>query len=346
MDLATAGLVQEMLLQDIAEIEARRKYNEVEGQQADNVVSFDLLKAELQRVGTTISDRRLAESVALAVSQDQAIISRMQREEAIATRDHQLARKLGNLPETRPDRNRVQQIRVENLSENFAKLNVSHQDVYFFDEVNDSSTASGSGSRSTSASASGSGSSLLSKGKEVATVETVSKKFCVICDEEHHLYDILQAPCDHYYCRFCFHDLVDASTRDESLYPPRCCQQVIPLSLADGFLEKDLLVLFQRKGVEYTTLDRTYCINVACGEFIPLECIRLGVATCPSCQQKTCSMCKNMPHIDSECPEDADEQSVDALAKAEKWARCPSCKRRIELDIGCNHMTYGTALVQ
>lgn len=336
MDLTTADLVQEMLLQDIADIEARRKNSEVEGQQPDDVVSFDLLKAELQRMGTTISDRRLAASVALAVSQDEAIISRMQREDAIALRDHQLARRLGGMPETRPEDRRAQQIRVENLSENFAKLNVLHQDVYFFDEVDISSAATGSGSESASAA----GSSASFKGKEL---DTVPMQVCVICDEENHLYDVLQAPCDHFYCRFCFHSLVEASTRDESLFPPRCCLEVIPLSLAEGFLGKDLLELFEKKGVEYTTLDRTYCVNAACGEFIPLNCIRLGVATCPSCQQKTCSMCKNLPHIDSECPEDADEQSVDALAKAEKWARCSSCTRRIELVIGCNHITYGRA---
>jgi hypothetical protein len=330
MDLTTAGLVQEMLLQDIADIEARRKNSEVEGQQPDDVVSFDLLKAELQRMGTTISDRRLAASVALAVSQDEAIISRMQREDAIALRDHQLARQLGDMPETRPDDLRAQQIHVENRSENFAKLNVLHQDVYFVDEVDIFSAASGSGS----------GSSALSKGKDV---DTVPMQVCVICNEENHLYDVLKAPCGHFYCRYCFHSLIDASTRDESLYPPRCCLEVIPLSLAEGFLGKGLLELFEKKAVEYTTRDRTYCINAACGEFIPLNCIRLGVATCPFCQRKTCSMCKNLPHINSECPEDANEQIVDALAKAEKWARCPSCTRRIELGIGCNHITYGRA---
>lgn len=223
MDLTTAGLVQEMLLQDIADIEARRKNSEVEGQQPDDVVSFDLLKDELQRMGTTISDRRLAASAALAVYQDEAIISRMQREDAIALRDHQLARRLGGMPETRPEDRRAQQIRVENLSENFAKLNVFNQDVYFFDEVDISSAATGSGSGSASAA----GSSASFKGKEL---DTVPMQVCVIFDEENHLYDVLQAPCDHFYCRFCFHSLVDASTRDESLFPPRCCLEVIPLS--------------------------------------------------------------------------------------------------------------------
>ncbi|MCJ1249152.1 hypothetical protein MMC30_006375 [Trapelia coarctata] len=344
MDFATASLVQAMLLQDIAEVEARRKSSEVEGQQPDDVVPFDLLKDELQRLGTTISDRRIAASVALAVFQDEAIISRMQREEAVAARDHQLARRLGNLSGTRPDGCNVQNQHVgpvDILAENLKNLNVLNQDVYFYDEVDVRSMASGSGSGS----ASGSASTISTKDQDAKALDTIPKQLCVICDEEKHLYDVLQAPCSHIYCRDCFSSLVEASTRDESLYPPRCCLQNIPLSLATGFLEQTLLELFKKKGVEYTTVDRTYCINAACSEFISPEYIRFGVATCPLCHERTCSMCKNMPHIDTECPEDADEQSVDALAKAEKWARCPSCKRRIELEIGCNHMTYDTARI-
>jgi len=169
----------------------------------------------------------------------------------------------------------------------------------------------------------------------------ISKEVCIVCREKHHLHDVLRAPCGHFHCRECFHRRAEMSTRDESLFPPSCCGQEIPLLSGSHFLEKELWEVLKTKAREYETANRTYCYDASCSAFISSEHVRLGVATCPKCSKETCAMCKGRPHIDFECPEDPVEKELEALAKAEKWARCPNCKRRVERDGGCNHMTYG-----
>jgi hypothetical protein len=72
---------------------------------------------------------------------------------------------------------------------------------------------------------------------------------CVICMERVNPKLSLHAPCDHDYCRDCLTRLVENCTRDESLFPLRCCK--IPLLIDDvvNHLYPDLLDLFRAKAL-------------------------------------------------------------------------------------------------
>lgn len=174
--------------------------------------------------------------------------------------------------------------------------------------------------------------------------EDIWKGVCIVCREKHHLSNVLRAPCGHFHCQECFHRRAEMSTRDESLFPPSCCKQEIPLPSSSKFLGNELLELLKSKAKEYETADRVYCNDVFCSTFISSEQIKHGVAACPRCHKETCAMCKGPQHIHADCPEDPAERELEALAKAEKWARCLNCKRRVERETGCNHMTYGIIL--
>ena len=171
--------------------------------------------------------------------------------------------------------------------------------------------------------------------------DEILEEICVGCKDDYHLHDVLQTPCGHFFCQSCLHRLAEAASRDESLYPPSCCRQTIPLSSSSFFLEKDLIEVLESKAEEHRTANRIYCRDAACSEFIPSEHARSRVATCPKCGKETCSICKGQPHGNSDCPEDPAEKELDDLAKGQKWARCPNCRRRIEIAGGCNHMRYG-----
>lgn len=88
-----------------------------------------------------------------------------------------------------------------------------------------------------------------------------------------------RAPCDHAYCLGCLRDLFKASMQDESLMPPRCCRQVIPLALAK--LKPTEIEDFNAKLLEYSTADRLYCSQPTCSTFIPPTFILNNVGTCP-----------------------------------------------------------------
>ena len=134
MDDATASLVLNLCLDDITEVEGCPKGKQVDNQQSDDEVSFNLLRAELQQATQVLSDRQIACSLALAVRCDAVIISRMQEEEYVALQDHQLVRKLGGVPATGlqisegiKDKNTD-----EDLTNTSVELNVINRDCYFY----------------------------------------------------------------------------------------------------------------------------------------------------------------------------------------------------------------------
>ncbi|KAN0108494.1 IBR finger domain protein [Hyaloscypha variabilis] len=137
-----------------------------------------------------------------------------------------------------------------------------------------------------------------------------TKRYCTACQEQTVFFDLARAPCGHEYCRDCLRELFLASLGDDSLFPPRCCRQ----SIATGS---------KQKKVEFETSDRTYCSNPLCSAFIRVENIANEQASCQNCLTITCTVCK--ANHTGDCPEDVGLQQ--------------NCRRVVELDIGCNHIT-------
>ncbi|KAK0383055.1 hypothetical protein NLU13_8971 [Sarocladium strictum] len=161
---------------------------------------------------------------------------------------------------------------------------------------------------------------------------------CISCTTTTCKANTLQFPCSHFYCLDCVVDLHRAATTDESLFPPRCCAQVLPYDLARPILSEDEAEKYELKAIEYRTKDKTYCHQQTCSKFIPPRDIDGLKARCGECRAKTCTLCKQAFH-EGACP--ADDQTADVLhyIDAQGWKCCPGCKNAIELNTGCNHMT-------
>jgi hypothetical protein len=167
---------------------------------------------------------------------------------------------------------------------------------------------------------------------------------CVICQDPIRGAEI-RAPCGHYYGIDCVTDLFQSATRDETLFPPRCCRQNIPFAQVQPHLSQTLVTTFQQKEVEFSTLKRVYCSSPACSRFLgPLSegFFASKAYTCPApgCGKRTCTKCReeysDWTHA---CRPDADANQVLELSRASGWARCPGCSQMIELNMGCFHMT-------
>ncbi|KAK0480573.1 hypothetical protein IW261DRAFT_1363865 [Armillaria novae-zelandiae] len=167
---------------------------------------------------------------------------------------------------------------------------------------------------------------------------------CSVCLEniEGH---VIAAPCGHVYDASCMEALISAATQDESLFPPRCCRDPIPIESVQSHIDATVLATFKEKSTEFSTPIRVYCSNPKCSRFLgpkndgkspstPLTC---------SCTTITCNSCRgNITHGDvfsHSCSSDTLEQEVRALADKKKWATCPGCSNLVELSSGCNHMT-------
>ncbi|KAG2123759.1 hypothetical protein DEU56DRAFT_44946 [Suillus clintonianus] len=168
---------------------------------------------------------------------------------------------------------------------------------------------------------------------------------CVICQDPIFGAEV-RASCGHFYDIGCITDLFQSATRDESLYPPRCCRQNITLLQVRPHLTQAVLAEFELKAQEFGTTKRVYCVAPTCSRFLgPLHegygyFTKAFTCTSPTCMTKTCAKCRSrhegFTHI---CTPDAEDEQVLALSRTSGWARCPGCAQMIELSMGCFHMT-------
>ena len=161
---------------------------------------------------------------------------------------------------------------------------------------------------------------------------------CCACGDGFSLPDLIQAPCNHYYCSNCIATVFNNASRDESDFPARCCRPEISIDLVQTLLGNDLTSRYKEKSLEFRTHVRTYCHDNACNQFIPPDNIEGDKATCVKCNKVTCKICKSAGH-DNDCPEDPELPSFMEAAAAAGFRQCRQCNRMIELNTGCNHMT-------
>jgi hypothetical protein len=167
----------------------------------------------------------------------------------------------------------------------------------------------------------------------------LDKRRCVACQNHKLFFYVARAPCGHEYCEECLRDMIECSMTDESLFPPRCCSQPIYSAAVRFFLTAELVDLYEMKKIEFETSKRTYCSSPRCSAFLTPEHIVDDRGICSDCGTVTCTMCKATAH-EGDCPADTDLQLVLETALENGWQRCYSCRRLVELDTGCNHITY------
>ncbi|OBZ77648.1 hypothetical protein A0H81_02478 [Grifola frondosa] len=155
----------------------------------------------------------------------------------------------------------------------------------------------------------------------------------------------IRVPCGHDYDVACLLALVEASTRDESLFPPRCCKELIPAICFEHHMSPALSLLFSEKSAEHATPRRVYCANPTCSRFLGPRSTatpaRIFTCPTPACSTRTCGRCRARveSHTPHRCGHDKAHKAVLALAGRNGWARCPTCDQMIELRSGCYHMT-------
>jgi hypothetical protein len=278
-------------------------------------------------------DRRMAQSIAAAVLSDGTLVANHVREEEIATHDHGLA------------------LRAKRQMEEQCRRGVRNPDMVPLTDADLPSIRDESEgelvllSKLAGLFVSESAARTLMPG-DILAAETRSNgqgplqatHACLVCTDEKTWVEIYSAPCGHEYCGPCLVALFEHSNIDESLFPPRCCQQLIPITdkVLGAFITKPLLEQYRIRKIEVESTNRTYCHQ--CAKFILPTTISNQVATCDTCQAATCSRCKRASHTGN-CPPDEAEQQVLALAEREGWKRCPGCRTMVELQYGCNHMT-------
>ncbi|KAI0172598.1 hypothetical protein GGR52DRAFT_415183 [Hypoxylon sp. FL1284] len=322
----TLILAFELLSQDAQEVisAVTGKGKQREGVETDAQIAFRLFQEELQDAEALLTDKQMAISIGKAVQLDGGVLSQLQEEERIAHGDHQLSIALDN-GETEARTAHADAHSPEYDAEFIEKLACIY--ITGFDDdasdrgiCSDEETIAGDQPESSAWAA--------SRGPR--------KRACEACGEVKHFAELARAPCQHEYCRQCLTHLFGAAATDESLFPPRCCKQPIPLDKSQPFLDSNVVRQYRKKAVEFSSPHRVYCYG--CAAFIPPTNHKDDAATCSDCGCQTCISCKGAQH-GGDCPEDEKLQQVLQMAREEGWQRCQNCWCMVELDMGCYHMT-------
>ncbi|KAK6951767.1 hypothetical protein Daesc_006290 [Daldinia eschscholtzii] len=313
-----------------------RKGKQAEGTETDAQMAFNLLLEELQAAETCLSDVRMTRSMLRAIQSDGAILSQAHDEENIARADRNLSLALSNgqdltmAEQGAPESPNSDDEFLEKLSALY-NTGIGHPMGDIDDYGDDDDTATISQPESSS----------------WAALRQPSRppKTCDACGDQKHFAQLARVPCRHEYCRECLTRLFRDASNDESLFPPRCCRQNIPLAKNQVFIDSDVVSHFRQKALEFSTPRRTYCHNQRCARFIPGTNYLHDVATCDECGHQTCMICKGATH-NGDCPEDEQLNQVIQLATEQHWQRCQNCWAMVELNTGCFHMTLYARAVQ
>ncbi|KAJ8117071.1 hypothetical protein ONZ43_g4295 [Nemania bipapillata] len=303
------------------------KGKQKEGTVTDAGIALRLYTEELGRAATYASDRRMARSIQDAVQTDTAGLVGFGRAGDVARRGRGLAvaSSQGRPHEKTQtsDNNDPSKIYWEMFDKLLGIFVTGIDEIEEGDELPEDDTETQPESSSWAAS---------------RRPKKSRPRPCIACGEMYHFIYLARAPCRHEYCRGCLKDLFQHAMLDESLFPPRCCREEIPVDANRLFLNSELVQEFKKKAVEFSTPNRTYCHRPTCSAFIPPAMVKDDVARCPQCNAQTCVICTGAMH-GGDCPWDTELQRTLELAQEEEWQRCPKCRTMIELEIGCLHMT-------
>lgn len=296
--------------------------------ESDVEMAIRLYEAELASWMAREADLRLAHSIARAVLADAQAVHHVVAEEERASQDRRLACQLAGV-DFGPLDTAVQVVAGATELASFIQYASYNSPT----ELSAGDDAVLSACHTVEIGESSSSTNLTKE-----TSHTITKIICTACREERHSFDIMHAPCGHEYCRDCIASLFNLATYDESVFPPRCCQQEISVDLASEMLSQGLRTRFLKTAEKFSTpTNRIYCFSSSCSELIPPSQIAGDVGTCLLCLERTCTVCKSAAH-GGDCPHDPTLKEVIQTGDSLNWQRCFKCGGMIERVYGCNHM--------
>lgn len=168
---------------------------------------------------------------------------------------------------------------------------------------------------------------------------------CASCSDNLVIKELVKASCNHYYCKDCFSQFIEASLQTHDGFPPTCCKVPITFATVADNVSAEVFGRYSARQAEIKNATALYCGIQECGVRIENDRINGVRATCGACWRDTCTICrgqfprkingKNVGHV---CKKDKAREEVLALAKREGWQTCFQCGNMVALNFGCHHM--------
>ena len=185
--------------------------------------------------------------------------------------------------------------------------------------------------------------------EETATTTAIeshpSTADCASCGDHSTTDKLIKAACEHYYCKDCFGQFIEASLQTHDGFPPKCCKIPIPFLTVASNVSAAIYSRYSARQAEIKNATALYCGVQRCGVKIENDRIKGVRATCVACRRDTCTLCRgefpvrvNGKKVNHLCKKDIAREQVLALAKEENWQTCYRCGNLVELNFGSHHM--------
>ncbi|RPA98372.1 hypothetical protein L873DRAFT_1688180 [Choiromyces venosus 120613-1] len=167
---------------------------------------------------------------------------------------------------------------------------------------------------------------------------------CASCKEDQKKGKMIQLDCLHQFCTRCMEESIKNSMRDETLFPPSCCQAEIPQKVIKSTLTKQDQELYMSKTQEFRIprSERFYCPEETCKSWIPPSAIGEGaVINCATCRTYICRTRQGKAHPPHKpCPQVPNQKNTGTQA-INGWRECFKCRSMVEAVEGYNIMICG-----
>jgi len=263
IDPETLSLMVQLHLDDLKALKntVDKKGKGREGEVTDLVVAIEAYQDSLSDHAQILSDQAMSQSIGRAVLLDAETIRALRAEEERDRRDREMALRLSGTRNVGPP---AAPGTLWNDKQSLGKRKAPE-----VGPANDQRSASQAESSSWAA----------NRRQQDSSEEQKAKRSCIACGDEHHRVDTVACTgCSHRYCRGCLESLFQASLKDETLFPPKCCGKAIPVDICRPLLPVQLVGEFSAKVIEFATPNRTYCSQPTCSTFVLLR-MGPGVST-------------------------------------------------------------------
>ena len=190
--------------------------------------------------------------------------------------------------------------------------------------------------------------------KEYLKTNKIIKDICPICEIDIDPGDGLSLGCGHEFCSECFKEHLKEKMNDQlTLLATRCpmknCNFQVPSEIFKKLFKDDKkeLGIYNKclmRNFTESNADIKLCPNPKCENIIKLPGHGMVDINCP-CGTSFCFKCLKDSHRPCDCfMMEIWEKKANSDAENTKWLlintkQCPNCKKYIEKNQGCNHMT-------
>ncbi|KAJ5065708.1 hypothetical protein J3E72DRAFT_182704 [Bipolaris maydis] len=167
----------------------------------------------------------------------------------------------------------------------------------------------------------------------------------------------IKAPCgEHFVCADDIASFFEYAINDESLYPPKCCNQIFLLDEYKDHIPADIASAYHSKEqgeysilAKYINRNRLYCANPPCSRFLhpssnaqdALSSTTYGICKVEECGSWTCVHCKTLldkNNLTHTCISNDTDEAFKQIVLEKGYQRCFACGATVELAEACNHI--------